>query len=188
MNKVKKTVLNNIGFIVDDESGEIIKPAEGDYRIVLQEFFKDDTPKEEKQVDFSPKNDFMKLYKGINYVLFKELSHSELALVVMLSGFISYGDCALGHGGHGNGNYLTNEDISKYSGFKEDTVKKMMYSLRDKGVIGIHNVEDSKQKKWYSVNPYIFCKGAKVQRRIIDYYKNTIWADAMKSMIVISEE
>ena len=35
MNKAKKTVLNNIGFIVDDESGEIIKPTEGDYRIVL---------------------------------------------------------------------------------------------------------------------------------------------------------
>ena len=54
-----------------------------------------------------------------------------------------------------------------------------MSSLKKKQVIGIHStgdVVDGNSVKWITVNPYIFCRGIKVEKWVIDFYSTTEWA------------
>ena len=143
--------------------------------VVLEEAA-NNTSEDEREVNFCNDDYFQKIFKHVGITLYKELSHPEVALLILLQDFLCYGDCALRMGGRRNGNYLSIEDISKISGFSMDRVRKIIYSLRDKEVMGIHDREDSKQKKWYSINPFIICKGNKVKKKMIDYYSNSKWA------------
>lgn len=121
-------------------------------------------------------------------MLFKELTYSELALCVLLQDFVCYGDCSIRKGGRRNGSLLTLEDISALSGINVETVKRTMYALRDKEVIGMHQYEHNKVKKWYSFNPFIFLKGNKVKKKMIDYYADSRWAKYHKEFCELNTE
>lgn len=128
------------------------------------------------------------MFKGNGVMLFKELSYSELAFLIFISDFICYEDCALRKGGRRNGNYLTFNDLSDYSGLKSEALKKTIYSLKKKEVIGIHDRNDCKNVKYYTVNPFIFCVGNKIKKNIVDYYADTKWADINSIMRKITSE
>ena len=110
-------------------------------------------------------------------MLFNELTHSELALVIMLCDYVCYEDCALRTNGNANGNALDIHDIAELSGLKYNTVRLTMYSLRDKGLIGFHCTgSGDSTTKLITVNPYVFCRGVYVSDWVISFYSKTKWA------------
>lgn len=73
------------------------------------------------------------------------------------------------------------KDIAKELGMEEGKVYRLISSLERKGVMG-HHVTGSilkgyegKMKKVYTVNPFIYCRGVRVNREIYDFYRKTGW-------------
>ncbi len=117
-------------------------------------------------------------------MLFKELSYSEIALVVFLSDFICYKDCVLRTNGNSKGNPLTVQDLAKLSGLKYDTIRRTIYSLRDKEILGFHVTGSGEtETKMITVNPYIFCRGKKISAWVVDFYSKTKWAKMVREKV-----
>lgn len=169
--KVKRKNYTENGVIVDTKTGEIVQSSEAESRVILEEITYDDTSKFQKNVTF------VKMFRGSGSMLFKELTHAELSLVVFLCDFICYEDCALRTNGNSQGKLLTIQDIADLSDVKYNTVRKTIYSLRDKQLIGFHQTGSGDNAiKMITVNPYVFCRGINVSDWVIGFYSKTKWA------------
>ena len=114
-------------------------------------------------------------------MLFKELSHSELSFVVLLTDYICYEDCALRVNGNAQGSLLGAKDLAELSGLSYDTVRKLLYSLKNKELIGFHETgSGNTATKMITLNPYVFCRGIEVSDWVISFYSKTRWAKLEK--------
>lgn len=109
-------------------------------------------------------------------MLKKELTNNELGTIVFLSDFICYKDCVLRTNGDIRGKALSVRDLAELDGSKYDTFRRIMYSLRDKELIGFHETGDANGTRWITVNPFVFCRGSKISAWVVDFYANTRWA------------
>ena len=179
--EIKKTVYHNLGAVIDSETGEVYEPDSQNYRITIEEFLTNDT--EETIKDFMPDITFIKSFRGNGIMLDKKLTNAELAAVVFMSDFICYNDCVLRKNGDKRGDALTVRDLAELRGVKYDSFRRIIYSLRDKEVIGFHDTGDSNGTHWITVNPFIFCRGVKISVWVIDFYSNTEWAKIERQRI-----
>jgi len=109
----------------------------------------------------------------------KELSTMEKAFLFSIVPYISYDDCCLKYG---NKKDIGTEDLVKISGLSRGKVYAVVKTLRKKDII--YKGENSKTKQYF-INPWLFCKGNrlnKVLRTMFKNYKirvlgNTKWSD-----------
>lgn len=186
MNKTKRTILTDIGSVIDQETGEIIESSSDHYRITIEEFLTNDV--EESMKYFMPDITFIKSFRGNGIMLDKKLTNSELAATVFLSDFICYNDCVLRKNGDKRGSALSIRDLAELRGVKYDSFRRTMYSLRDKEVIGFHDTGDENGTHWITVNPFIFCRGVKISVWVIDFYADTEWAKIERQRIKENRE
>ncbi len=173
MKDVKRTVLNNVGMVIDQGTGEVIEIGEGNnYRITIEECVQKEGDGAE-YIPFMTQCAFSKLFRGIELELDKRLSNPELATVIFLMHFVCYGDCVLRKNGDSRGHALNIKELAEIRDMKYDTLRKIMNSLKDKDVIGYH-VRGG--QKWITVNPYILCRGVQFEPWIIKFYEDSIWA------------
>ena len=175
MKKIKKEVFNNVCCVLDTEFGEVITPDENadSYRIeLIQEYNTEET----EQV-FNKDIIFTKLFINKPKKMKQLLTNNEIATLLFLTDYISYKDCILKTGGNYLGNPLGIKELAELLDEKYNTFRRIMYGLRDKQVIGFHKADTNYEHDCITINPFIFCKGYKISNWVIDYYKDTVWAN-----------
>lgn len=173
---------DNIG-VINKETGEIYDITSDLYKITIEEYLSED---DESSEIFMNDITFVKSFRGNGIMLNQKLTNSEIATVVFLCDFICYDDCVLRKNGNKLGNPLSIKDLSNLIGIKYETFRKTMSSLKKKQVIGFHNTGDPDKGtsiKWITVNPYIFCRGIRVSKWVIEFYSTSEWAKLERQKI-----
>lgn len=162
---------------IDEENGELLERV-----IHVTDYYKDDT-EEPKDSYFNNENTFVRDFRGNGKLFRMLLTPQEIALLTFLTDYISYNDTILRVGGNRKGNILTVEDLADEYGMKYDAFRKIMTTLRKKQIIDYHDkntVETTKgiiDKRCITFNPFVKCRGKKVDDYIIDHYSSTLWAE-----------
>lgn len=169
----KRTVIEGAKLV--DKYGEIYEVGEGS-KVVIETKVEDKKP-----VIFKKGVEFVKVFKGVMRKLGKELTASELSFLVMILEYVSYEDCVVRKGGHGNGEVMSLAEIAEAVGIEYTRASRIVSSLERKGVMG-HHVTGSilsgykgVRNKVYTVNPYICCKGSTVNRAVYEFYNRSGW-------------
>ena len=157
--------------LVDPETGEMYEAGEGE-RFVKEKRVEDPycTAREEG---------FMKVYLDAAKKMARELTGTEMAMVIGLMPYVSYTDCCIRVGGVGE--VMDIDDIANALEMDKKKVYRLISSLEKKGVMG-HHVTGSilkgyegKVRKVYTVNPFIYCKGKRVNKAVYDFYEHSGW-------------
>ena len=162
---------------IDEENGELLERV-----IHVTDYYKDET-EEPKDSYFNNENTFVRDFRGNGKLFRMLLTPQEIALLTFLTDYISYNDTILRVGGNRKGNILTVEDLADEYGMKYDAFRKIMTTLRKKQIIDYHDkntVETTKgiiDKRCITFNPFVKCRGKKVDDYIIDHYSSTLWAE-----------
>lgn len=150
--------------MVVDEYGEIINEIyEGD-RI---------TRADDVYHNFNKGKSFVKLYGGVITLMRKQLTDRQFSLAVALAEFVCYQDCCLRTGGHNNGNPMTNRDIADALDENYNTIREIMRELKAKEVLGVF---ETGGKKFITVNPWIYTRGTDVNKTVMAYFKDSVYA------------
>lgn len=192
MAKTKKTVYLSEDYgVIDTTTGEL-KSESGDTanlvmrKITVEELF-EEPEIENNEVRFMDDTTYIRSFRG-NGVLFRQLlTAEETQLALFLQDFVCYNDCILRTNGNKQGNPLTLDMLASMYGLKYDTFRKIMSSLKNKEVVAYHksgSASPEKNKmKCITLNPYIFCRGMKVDKWISDYFSNSQWANFERQKI-----
>ena len=162
---------------IDEENGELLERV-----IHVTDYYKDET-EEPKDSYFNNENTFVRDFRGNGKLFRMLLTPQETALLTFLTDYICYNDAILRTNGNRKGNILTVENLADEYGMNYDAFRKLMTSLRKKQVIDYHDkntVETTKgiiDTRCITFNPYIKCRGKKVDDYIIDHYSSTLWAE-----------
>lgn len=162
---------------IDEENGELLERV-----IHVTDYYKDET-EEPKDSYFNNENTFVRDFRGNGKLFRMLLTPQEIALLTFLTDYISYNDTILRVGGNRKGNILTVEDLADEYGMKYDAFRKIMAALRKKQIIDYHDkntVETTKgiiDKRCITFNPFVKCRGKKVDNYIIEHYSSTLWAE-----------
>lgn len=134
-------------------------------------------------INFNKEELFVKLYIHAVSVLRKYLTPTEFMFAMSLVEFVSWEDCILRNGTHGNNHIIDSKELAKLLEMDESVVRRLISSLKKKGVIGKHetgtilNNSDSKVKSVYTVNPYIYFRGINVNKSVEAFYAESGWKD-----------
>ena len=162
---------------IDEENGELLERV-----IHVTDYYKDET-EEPKDSYFNNENTFVRDFRGNGKLFRMLLTPQEIALLTFLTDYICYNDCILRTNGNKKGNILTVENLADEYGMNYDAFRKLMTSLRKNQVIDYHDkntVETTKgiiDTRCITFNPYIKCRGKKVDNYIIEHYSSTLWAE-----------
>ena len=162
---------------IDEENGELLERV-----IHVTDYYKDET-EESKDSYFNNENTFVRDFRGNGKLFRMLLTPQETALLTFLTDYICYNDAILRTNGNRKGNILTVENLADEYGMNYDAFRKLMTSLRKKQIIDYHDkntVETTKgiiDKRCITFNPFVKCRGKKVDDYIIDHYSSTLWAE-----------
>lgn len=177
LNGTEWELLNNI-------TGEL--PLESDEKLLervikVDEFYEDDS-KEPNDSFFGTENTFVRDFRGNGKLFRMLLTPQEIALLTFLTDYISYNDCILRTNGNRKGNILSVEDLAKEYGMNYDAFRKLMTKLRKKQIIDYHDKNTLSttvgiiQQRCITFNPYVKCRGKKIDNYVIEHYSSTLWA------------
>lgn len=162
-----------VGTIVDTDGVILGALYEGDKIVTSHQ----DEYKHKYIINFQKKEAFVKVYTNPITALFKELPTKEFAVAMAIMPFISYKDGILRY----DGKIVTIKTISDVLCENYDGFKKIISSLVKKDIIKkVERQSDtnlSKTKQCYVVNPYIFLRGADIEKDIVELFKGTKWAN-----------
>ena len=162
---------------IDEENGELLERV-----IHVTDYYKDET-EEPKDSYFNNENTFVRDFRGNGKLFRMLLTPQETALLTFLTDYICYNDAILRTNGSRKGNILTVENLADEYGMNYEAFRKLMGALRKKQVIDYHDkntVETTKgiiDTRCITFNPYIKCRGKKVDDYIIEHYSSTLWAE-----------
>ena len=126
---------------------------------------------------------FMKLSIVATKRMLKELTPTEVTMVIGLVPYVSYTDCCLRE--NGQGELMSAQDIARAMEMDDAKVYRLLKSLKDKGVIGEHVTGSilpgykGRVKKIYTVNPFIYYKGKRINRFVYNFYLHSGWREAV---------
>lgn len=159
--------------LVDIETGERIVVGEGE-RLVKEKKVENETP-----VPMKKERQFMKIFLDAAGKIARELSATEVKMVVGLMPYVSYEDCCIREDGYGE--VMDIAGIAEALGEDKKKVYRVVASLEKKGVMG-HHVTGSilkgykgQLRKVYTVNPFIYCRGKQINRVVYEYYRKSGW-------------
>lgn len=162
--------------IVDLETGEIINKAKKGDKVKI-------TRKE--SIEYLSQFQTWKIehfYKGHTdeiRKLMNELSTNEKAFLFSVAPYVGYDDCCLKYP---NGNDIITKHLIDITGLSKNRLYKTVKSLVKKDII--YKGENSKTRQYF-INPWLFCKGHRVNKVLktmfknykIRIYGNTKWMD-----------
>lgn len=94
------------------------------------------------------------------------LSINEKAFLLSIATYIGYTDCCLKYD---NGNTLDVDDLIRLCGMKKSLLYATVESLRKKDII--YKGKNSKGMQYF-VNPWLFCKGNRINRVLKTMFRN----------------
>ena len=161
----------------ETQNGELLE------RIITVHNYYEDNSEEPKDSYFNNENTFVRDFRGNGKLFRMLLTPQETALLTFLTDYICYNDAILRTNGNRKGNILTVENLADEYGMNYDAFRKLMTSLRKKQVIDYHDKNTDETTKGIidtrciTFNPYIKCRGKKVDDYIIEHYSSTLWAE-----------
>lgn len=96
----------------------------------------------------------------------RDLTPGEKAVLFTVSPYVGYEDCCLKHE---NGDMLTFENIVELSGLSRGAVSATINTLIDKDIL--YRGKNA-QERQYFVNPWLFCKGNRINRVLQTMFRN----------------
>ena len=181
--KTIREVVNVDAEIIDKETGEILTSSVGDKsRVIIETKVEEEPDEVVYSSNFNQGESFVKLYDEVVPALREHLTPSEFVFAISLSQFVSYNDCILRETNHGNSKIIDAKEISELLNMDYSTTRRLISSLIKKGVIGQHKTGDinkdldTRMKKVYIVNPYIYFRGTTINDTVKSIYCDTEWA------------
>ena len=113
---------------------------------------------------------YVKVYTKHLFELSRSLSGTENQFVNYLLGYIRYESGILAHE---NGKVLTRQTMTVETELSIKTIDRLLKSLIDKQVLGKHKTGHN---ICFTVNPYIFMRGSRVNTTLIKMFENSRWA------------
>lgn len=166
--------------LIDDETGEILaSEREGDRVKYVKnssiESYRDRLEKnieqriEELKADNYEAWTMEYFYKGnikeLQSVM-KELDVYEKAFLFSIAPYVGYEDCRIKYA---NGNDLSFEKIVEISGISKGKLSEVIKSLIDKDIL--YKGKNSKNTQYF-VNPWLFCKGNRINKVLKGMFRN----------------
>lgn len=108
-------------------------------------------------------------YKGNSAELKKimpELSIYEKGFILAVAAYVGYDDCCIKHP---NGNDIGTEDLIKITGLGRSKMFETIDSLVKKDII--YRGKNSRGRQYF-MNPWLFCKGNRINRVLQTMFKN----------------
>ena len=155
--------------IIDITTGEVINEIrEGDkVKITRKESLKHIS----NNVEINDKERFIKFYTSILKDLREEkLTQAEFTIVTVCLEHLSYLSGAVKY--ENNGEFLTPQDFEKITGLSERTIIRSINRLVSLKIL--HKGKTGKDYQLF-VNPFIFMKGAEVNRTLYDMFRKSKW-------------
>jgi len=162
MEETKKAVAVMYSPETGEKTGEIypgdriLRKKSEDYLTGTVEILKDET--------------YTKIFGRAGFRLARALTGAELQMIYLLVHYISFDSGILMHS---NGKPITRYFLAKETGMSERTVDRILQGLKEKQVLGKHV---SGREVHYTVNPWLFMKGNRINRTLYEFFKNTRWA------------
>lgn len=148
-------------YVVKPETGEIIDSMyEGDR--ILRKASIDNL----SQYQVWKVERFFKGHIGEIREVVKELSAMEKAFLFSIAPYVGYDDCCLKHD---NGNELSFDDMVRICDMSRSTVSGVINDLIDKDIL--YRGKNS-QVRQYFMNPWLFCKGNRINRVLKRMFRN----------------
>ena len=173
---------NNIPttLLVNASTGEIIDEVfQGDRISIKREA--QDVYASTHIMNFNKDKSFVKIYDEVVPLLEKYLTLPEFKFAICLTPHVSFEDCIIRKTQDRRSKILTMKDLAALHNFKYDYVRKIMSSLKRKGIIGKHEtgsiLQDCTQEEStvYTVNPYIYFRGSDILTPIHSFYERSGW-------------
>jgi hypothetical protein len=159
--KIKEIYDTENKVVVDRSTGEIVDCIKkGDY---IRR--KETTDYLNETVLINEHRQFTKLFLDIRYIA-KDLRGASLAVAIVLQSYIRYTSNIVSYS---NGKPIMNEDIIEITNYSKPTITKCMDELVSNKVFARVMVGHYYQ---YYANPYIFCRGQRVNKTLVDMFKN----------------
>lgn len=173
--------------IVNENTGEVIgtAPSFEDRELLHRTIQIEDIYEEEGEPKchyFNPSDTFIKSFRGNGNLFRKHLAPNELMVLMFLTDYLCYNDCILRVGGNRQGSILTVEQLADLYGLRYDSFRRIMSELKKKEFLSYHDKNTLEttvgiiNQRCITLNPYIFCRGTKVDDYVASYYRNSIWS------------
>lgn len=204
MSKLKKEVVRYNGTewnVFSGATGEIPNTSSNDEKNIIhqiinvEKYYHEEDDDNEEESDFNIDCTFIRDFRGNGRLFRALLEPVEICVLEFLADYMCYGDCLLRKNGNKKGNLMTVSTLADDYGISRDSFKKIMTSLRKKQVIELHDkntvISSHKgiiDKRCISFNPYIKCRGRKVDDFMIDYYSSTLWAEIKRQKIKVYDK
>lgn len=134
---------------------------------------------------FNKEKTFVKIYDEVVPLLEKYLTTGEFKFAFCLTPHISFEDCIIRKTQDRRSKILNIREIAEIHGYRYDYVRKLMSSLKNKGVIGKHEtgsiLKDYSGEDGivYTVNPYIYFRGNDILKPTHAFYENSGWRELL---------
>lgn len=167
-----------IAKIISTESGEIIGTLESGDKILKAKTMGYLERTEEWRIENFYKGNVDEIVEWI-----QDLTMAERAFLFSIAPYISYEDC---HLQYRNKRDIDIKDMVKVTGLSKNTVYTVTKSLLSKDIL--YQGENSSNIRQWFVNPWLFCRGQRVNKVLKTMFKNykirvmggKKWADVEK--------
>lgn len=175
-----------ISVLVNPDTGEIYDTYYAGDRISI-------TRSEQMQyanthiMKFNSGKSFVKIYDEVVPMLEHYLTLPEFKFAICLIPHVSYEDCIIRKTQDRGSKILSMKEIAEIHALKYDYVRKIMASLKNKGIIGKHETGSilsnyaGENNVVYTVNPYIYFRGSDIILPIHSFYENSGWKEMLCS-------
>lgn len=158
-------------FIYDTDTESVIDELhEGDRirRKNQDDYFKEDLD----LIEINVGKDFVKMFNDTMSMLGEEdMSLSEYKICFTMLRYIGYESGILRY--ENNGRPLNLTDIERITRLSKSSVIRGMKGLVSRKIFGIHKTG---KENVYTVNPFIFMKGKKINKTLYQLFKKSKWA------------
>lgn len=153
----ERYIITNDGEIVD-------KISEGD-RIVRA----NSVEKFNDTIEINKSDNFIKVYTKCLFEISSEITGAESVLLMFLLQYLQYQTGILTHS---NGALLTREYIMSDTKQSQRTIDRSLEGLIKKRILGKHRTGKT---VCFTVNPFIFMKGNRVNKTLAKFFENSKW-------------
>lgn len=155
-------------YVVSSSTGEITANLHSGDRIVRGKSRKSYKKKFESSPEYAKWNleNFLKTHIAEVRLWMNELSQAEKAFLFSITPYVSFEDC---HLQFENGSDIGTEDLVKITGLSRGLVYQTIESLVKKDIL--YKGKNSKSRQYF-VNPWLFCKGNRINKVLRTMFKN----------------
>lgn len=170
--------------IVDATTGQITSEIYEDDRVSITRAAQDHYAATHV-INFNKDKSFVKIYDDVVPLLEKYLTPREFRFAICLAPHVSFEDCIIRQSKDRRSKPINIKELAELHEMNYDTTKKIMQSLKQKGVIGKHETGsilhdyNGRYGTIYTVNPFIYFRGSDMLNPVYSFYMESGWQELL---------